>query len=71
LHALEEPGKPASFQLPYGAWISLFRAHDFLIEDLLELRPAADAISSYRDDQDRAWARRWPVEHVWRVRRAR
>jgi SAM-dependent methyltransferase len=70
LHALQEPGEPACFQLPYGTWISLFRAHDLVIEDLLELRPAADATSSYRDDQDRAWARRWPMEHIWRVRRA-
>ncbi|MEA2150041.1 MAG: hypothetical protein QOD69_1871 [Solirubrobacteraceae bacterium] len=71
LHLLEEPGEPACFQLPYGTWISLFRAHDLVIEDLLELRPAADATSSYRDDQDRAWARCWPMEHIWRVRRAR
>ncbi len=25
--------------LPYGAWIRLFRAHGFVIEDLIELRP--------------------------------
>jgi hypothetical protein len=36
----------------------------------LELRPPADATSSYRDEPDLAWARRWPMEHIWRVRRA-
>jgi SAM-dependent methyltransferase len=71
LHALQEPGEPVCFQLPYGAWIALFREHGLQVEDLLELRPPADAISSYRDDVDRHWARRWPMEHIWRVRRSR
>jgi hypothetical protein len=42
-----------------------------VIEDLLELRPAADATSTYRDAVDRDWARRWPMEHIWRVRKPR
>jgi SAM-dependent methyltransferase len=70
LYALEEPGEPIAFQLPYGTWIRLFRESGFVVEDLLELRPPADATSSYRDENDRAWARRWPMEHIWRVRRA-
>jgi SAM-dependent methyltransferase len=70
LHTVEEPGEPVAFQLPYGAWIGLFRENGFVVEDLIELRPAADATSSYRDEHDLAWARRWPMEHIWRVRRA-
>ena len=57
------------FMLPYGAWIRLFRAHGFVIEDLIELRPGPDAISSYRDDSDREWYRRWPGEQIWKVRK--
>jgi SAM-dependent methyltransferase len=57
------------FQLPYGEWIRLFRANGFAVLDLIEPRPAADAVSSYRDDADRAWARRWPAECIWRLRR--
>ena len=57
------------FMLPYGEWIALFRANGFEIEDLIELRPNADATSSYRDDYDRQWSRRWPAEQIWRVRR--
>jgi SAM-dependent methyltransferase len=68
LHALEEPGEPVAFQLPYGKWIRLFRDHGLIVEDLLELRPAVDANSSYRDDTHRDWALRWPMEHIWRVR---
>lgn len=71
LHAIEEPGEPVEFQLPYGAWIRLFGENGLIVEDLLELRPPPQATSSYRDDVDRAWALRWPMEHIWRVRRRR
>ena len=57
------------FQLPYGEWIGLFRAHGFEILDLIEPRPAPDAVSSYRGDEERAWSRRWPSECIWRLRR--
>ncbi len=57
------------FMLPYGAWIRLFRAHGFVIEDLIELRPTPDAASSFRDDSDREWYRRWPGEQIWKVRK--
>lgn len=42
---------------------------EYEIEDLLELRPPADVVSSYRDATDREWSRRWPAEQIWRVRR--
>ncbi len=58
------------FQLPYGEWIRLFRANGFLVEDLIEARPPADATSSYRDADEIAWAHRWPAEQIWRLRRA-
>jgi len=57
------------FNLPYGEWIALFRKSGFEIEDLIETRPAADAVSTYRDEQERDWSRRWPAECIWRVRR--
>lgn len=69
LHMLEEPGEPVAFQLRYGEWIRLFVENGFAVESLIELQPPADAISSYRDEADREWARRWPMEHIWRVRR--
>ena len=58
------------FQLPHGEWIRLFRANGLDILDLIEPRPAPDAVSSYRNDEDRAWARRWPAECIWRLNRA-
>jgi SAM-dependent methyltransferase len=71
LHILEDPGDPVAFQPPYGTWIRLFRENGLVVEDLIELRPPADASSSYRNYADREWARRWPMEHIWRVRRVR
>jgi len=69
LYRIEPPGEPIDFQLPYGEWIGLFVEHGFEILGLIELRPPADAVSSYRDESDREWARRWPMEQIWRVRR--
>jgi SAM-dependent methyltransferase len=59
-----------TFNLPYGEWVALFRANGLRVEDLVELRPSADAVSSYRDDADREWARRWPMDEVWKLRKA-
>ncbi|MGI8998593.1 MAG: class I SAM-dependent methyltransferase [Candidatus Limnocylindria bacterium] len=61
----------AEFQLQYGEWIRLFTRNGFVVEDLVELRPAADATSTYYDEPARDWARRWPLEHIWKVRRRR
>ena len=69
MHEIEEPGETICFQLPYGEWIRLFGEHGLTVESLIELRPPRGATSSYRDDIDRDWARRWPMEHIWRVRR--
>jgi hypothetical protein len=59
-----------SFQLPYGEWIRLFRANGLIVEDLIEPRPAPGASSTYRDADALAWARRWPAESIWRLRRS-
>lgn len=71
MRRIEPAGEAVDFQLPYGEWIALFRSSGFVVEDLIELRPDADATSSYRTDADREWARRWPMEHIWRARRVR
>ena len=68
MHRLEYSDEIA-FQLPYGEWIRLFRANGFEVLDLIEPRPAADATSSYRDEMERDWSRRWPAESIWRLRR--
>jgi hypothetical protein len=57
------------FQLPYGEWIRLFHDNGLTVEDLVEPRPADDATSSYRSANALAWARRWPAESIWRLRK--
>jgi SAM-dependent methyltransferase len=69
MHVIDD-GEEVSFQLPFGEWIRLFRANEFVIEDLIEPRPTPNAISSYRSAAALAWARRWPAETIWRLRRA-
>ena len=57
------------FQLPYGQWIRLFRAHGLEVDDLIELRPPQDATTSYRGWVPLSWARSWPAEQIWRARK--
>ncbi len=57
------------FQLPYGEWIRLFRANELEIEDLIEPRPAANARTTYTEFVELAWARRWPAENIWKLRK--
>lgn len=56
------------FHLSHGDWIRLLRANGFEILDLIELRPAEDATTRY-PWVTAEWARRWPSEEVWRVRK--
>ena len=63
------PSLATEFQLPYGEWIRLFRANGLAIEDLIELRPPADAKSTYEGYATVDWAREFPAEHIWKVRK--
>ena len=68
MHRIDDD-EDVTYQLPYGEWIRLFRASGFVVEDLIEPRPAADVTSTYRSADELAWARRWPAECIWRLRR--
>ncbi len=59
------------FQLPYGEWIRLFRANELEIEDLIEPRPAVNARTTYTEFVELSWARRWPAENIWKLRKRR
>jgi len=54
---------------PPGAWVALFGANGFAVEDLLELRAPKGATTTYEEFVPYEWARRWPAEQIWRVRR--
>lgn len=57
------------FQLPYGEWIRLFRRCGLVIEDLIETRPPKGATTSYCSEEENEWARHWPMENIWRLRK--
>jgi len=69
LGRLDQPDGTVEFALPMGEWIRLFRAAGFALEDLLELRPPEGATSTFRDERALAWAQKWPLEHIWKVRK--
>jgi SAM-dependent methyltransferase len=72
MHRFEPPRsdtwQAVEFQLPYGEWISLFRTNGLEVDALIELQPAEDATTTF-DWVPHAWARRWPSENIWRVRK--
>lgn len=58
------------FHLPHGEMIRLLRDNDFEIEDLIEIQAPEGATTRFTWI-DPAWARRWPSEEVWKVRKKR
>jgi SAM-dependent methyltransferase len=68
LRRVEWPDGSVEFNLPHGEWLSLFREHAFEVERLVEVQPPPGAASSFRDEQETEWARRWPMEEIWVVR---
>jgi SAM-dependent methyltransferase len=69
MHRFEWPDTPGiDFHLGYGDWIRLLHRHDFEVENLLELRPAPNATTTYQF-VTLEWARRWPSEEVWIARK--
>jgi hypothetical protein len=67
IHRVEWPDAEAGeveFHLSHGDWVRLLVANDFVIDDLVELRPRPDATTTY-PWMSVAWARRWPCEEAW------
>jgi SAM-dependent methyltransferase len=70
LHRIEDPEGCVEFELTYGEWIRVFRASGLVVESLLEIRPPEGAESTYVSSEETEWARSWPMEHIWRARKA-
>ena len=56
------------FHLSHSDWIRLFRANGFEILELLEPQVPEGATTTY-DWAPYDWARQWPVEEIWKVRK--
>jgi SAM-dependent methyltransferase len=57
-----------SFNLPHGELIALLRSSGLEIEELVEVRPPDGSTTRY-PYVSLEWARRWPCEDVWKVRK--
>ncbi|MHB1949678.1 MAG: class I SAM-dependent methyltransferase [Gammaproteobacteria bacterium] len=69
MHRFEFPNtQSVEFHLGYGDWIRLLRANGFEIENLIELRPHKTATTPY-SFVTIEWARRWPSEEIWIVKK--
>jgi SAM-dependent methyltransferase len=69
MYRIEWPGDTGvEFHLSHGDWIRLLRHAGFEIEDLVEVRPEATATTHY-PFVTLEWARQWPCEEVWKVRK--
>jgi SAM-dependent methyltransferase len=69
MYRLEWPDNPGvEFHLSHGDWVRLLRRSGFDVEDLIEVRPSADATTRY-PFVTVEWARQWPCEEIWKVRK--
>jgi SAM-dependent methyltransferase len=69
IHRMEWPDEiGVEFHLSHGDWLRLFRRNGFEIEDLIEVQ-APEAGTTRYPYVTLQWARQWPSEEVWKVRR--
>lgn len=61
-----EPGG-IEFNLPISDWFRLFRETGFEVLDYRELQAPAGSQDQFNTPAD--WARQWPSEHIWKVRK--
>jgi ubiquinone/menaquinone biosynthesis C-methylase UbiE len=69
MNRIEWPGNQGvEFHLPHGEWIKLFHRTGFEIDDLFELMAGPDAAGT-KYTITAEWAKQWPSEEVWKLRK--
>jgi SAM-dependent methyltransferase len=69
MYRIEWPDNPGvEFHLSHGEWLRLLRRSGFEVEDLIEVRPSADATTRF-PFVTVEWARQWPCEEIWKARK--
>ena len=67
---LQFPGEQSvEFHLSAGDWIRLLRRSGFDIEDLIDVYAPSAGKHAQHGSVTREWARQWPSEEVWKLRR--
>ena len=70
MHRFDWPGESGvEFHLGIGDWIRLLRANAFDVIDFIEVQAPEGATTSAHALVDPEWARKWPAEQIWRVRK--
>jgi SAM-dependent methyltransferase len=68
-YRIDWPGDQGiGFHPSHGDWIRLLRRSGFEIEELIEVHPPADAVTTY-PFVTLEWARKWPSEEIWKARK--
>jgi SAM-dependent methyltransferase len=71
LHRLEwSDDGSVEFEIPLSAWLHVFGTSGFEIVRLTEVQPPADCRHTYKHHR-LDWARRWPTEWIWHLRKRR
>jgi SAM-dependent methyltransferase len=72
MHRFDWPdaGGAVEFGLTHGEMIRLLLRSGFAVEDLVEVRAPEGAETPADPLATAEWSRRWPVEEVWKARRA-
>jgi SAM-dependent methyltransferase len=72
MHRFEWPGEEegVEFHLGFGDMVRLLRTNGLEVEDYVEVYAPDGATTRYEWANDE-WARRWPVEEIWKARKAR
>jgi SAM-dependent methyltransferase len=70
LHRFTLPYGGVVLRIPHGEMLRLLRTSGFVVEDLIEVYAPDDADDSSFAYAPAAWSRQWPVEEVWKARKA-
>jgi SAM-dependent methyltransferase len=62
-------GGTTDYCVATGEWLRHFTAAGLVAEDLVELRAPKGATTTFDGFVPYRWARRWPAEHIWKVRK--
>jgi ubiquinone/menaquinone biosynthesis C-methylase UbiE len=68
MHRMTWNDNSTEFHISHGEMIRLLRSSGFEVLDLIEIRPAPDATTTY-SWMSIDWARQWPCEEVWKARK--
>jgi hypothetical protein len=61
-------GCAVDYHITFSEWVNLFVSSGLMIDRLIEVVPPDDAVTTF-SDRPLDWARKWPTEMIWRVRK--